>query len=176
MYVYVDASALIALGTVGELDVLHVLDGDLVVLEQVRSEVTTEPARTNLQRFLETVAYSDHPEVIGEIVDTEASEEARTLLGDTDPSGDTALVGGVLACADTEESIGVVSDDRRVRTVVEGLGATVTGTIGVVVRNVEDDGLDADEAKGLVRELDSRGLHMTGELRETAYDLIDDAA
>lgn len=176
MYVYVDASTLIALGTVGELDALDVLDGDLVVPERVRSEVTTEPARTNLERFLETVAYSDHPEGIGDIVDEETDNRARTLLGDPEPSGDTALVGGVLACTDTDESVGVVSDDRRVRTVAEGLGATVTGTVGIVVRNVEDGELAAAEAKDLVRELDSRGLHMTGELRETAYDLIDDAA
>jgi hypothetical protein len=53
-----------------------------------------------------------------------------------------------------------------VRTTARRLGATVTGTIGVVVRVVED-GLDQEEAYDLIQRIDSHGLHMTGRLRET---------
>jgi hypothetical protein len=70
----------------------------------------------------------------------------------------------------------VVSDDRRVRTVARGLGATVTGTVGVLVRGVRERELSAEDGKELVRRVDSRGLHMTGELREKAYELVEDAA
>jgi len=53
MRVYVDATTLIALGTVGELDLLGNFDGEVVVLPAVRDEVTTEPARKNVERFVE---------------------------------------------------------------------------------------------------------------------------
>lgn len=176
MDVYVDASTLIALGTVGELDALDVLDGDLVVTERVRAEVTTEPARENLQRFTETVEHRDHPEAVRTTVEGETIDRATEMLDEPGYTGDTDILGGVLAYTDADEPVGVVSDDRRVRIVADGLGATVTGAIGVVVRNVEDDELGAEAAKDLVRRIDSHGLHMTGKLRETAYDLIEDAA
>ena len=70
----------------------------------------------------------------------------------------------------------VISDDRRLRTVAEGLGVRVTGTIGVVVRAVAEGRLTEGEAKDLVRRLDSRGHHTTGELREKADELIEDVA
>lgn len=175
MDVYVDASALIALGNVGELDALHVLDGDLVLTDRVRAEVTIEPARENLQRFGETVEHREHPEGVQATVAEETRDRAREMLDEPAHSGDTEILGGVLTYTDADEAVGVVSDDRRVRTVADGLGATVTGTIGVVVRNVEEDQLGAEAAKDLVRRIDSHGLHMTGELRQTAYDLIEDA-
>ena len=175
MHVYVDASPLIALGAVGELDALQVIDGDLVVLPVVQNEVNTEPARTNLERFLEAVEFQ-RQSYSGIPIEESLQEQAKELLGETNPCGDTEIVAGVLGYTNADRPVGVVSDDRRVRTVADGLGATVTGTVGIVVRNVEDGELAADDAKGLVRELDSRGLHMTAELRETAYDLIDDAA
>lgn len=36
--------------------------------------------------------------------------------------------------------------------------------------------MDVEDARDLVREIDSHGLHTTGELREKAYELIDEAA
>jgi len=74
-----------------------------------------------------------------------------------------------------DQLVGIVSDDQRVRTTARGLGATVTGTVGVVVRDVKD-GLDQEEAYDLIQRIDSHGLHMTGRLRETAFELIDEAA
>jgi predicted nucleic acid-binding protein len=178
MNVYVDASTLIALGTVGELDLLHAFDGDIVVPERVRTEVTTQPAAENLRRF-GPADERDHAELAepsGVTVDDAAREQAKSVLDESEQNGDTAIVAGVLAHREAEVPVGVVSDDRRVRRVADGLGATVTGTVGVVVRNVADGRLDAEEAKGLVRRIDDNGLHMTGELREKAYALIDDAA
>lgn len=163
--IYVDATPLIALGSVSELDLLTNFDGDLFVPRPIVREVTTEPAATNLDRFLEA-GHTTSPTVPDDELET-----ARELLGESEPNGDAHLVGAVLA----RDDVGVVSDDRRVRTTARSLGARVTGTVGVVVRAVEE-GLDATEAKALVRRIDSRGLHMTGELREKAYDLIESAA
>lgn len=176
MNVYVDASTSIALGTVGELDTLCVLDGDLVVPEPVREEVTTEPANENLERFLETPANDSHPETVQTVLAASTRDRAKAVLDEPEANGDVEIVGGVLAHVDSDDPVGVVSDDRRVRTVTDGLGATVTGTIGVVVRTVEDGERTAEAAKQLIRRIDDRGLHMTGELRERAYELVEDAA
>jgi len=163
MRVYIDATTLIALGNVGELDLLRNFDGELTVLPAVRSEVTTEPVRSNVKRFVKTdrvrTAESEYEEYLG---------TARDALGEEKVNGDVQIVAGVLA----HDDVAVVSDDRRVRTVSEGFGATVTGTVGVVVRAV-DEGMSADEAKEIIRRVDEHGLHMTAELRETAYRLID---
>ncbi|MFC6727655.1 hypothetical protein ACFQDG_03260 [Natronoarchaeum mannanilyticum] len=57
----------------------------------------------------------------------------------------------------------------------DGLGATVTGTVGAIRRSVKE-GRDADEAANLLRRVDENGLHMTGELREEALKQIEAAA
>lgn len=171
MDIYGDASTLIALGSIAELGLLSAFDGDPVVPGPVLVEVTTEPARTNVDRFCDR----DHVPVKPES-SLRGMDQALEVLGEEEPTGDSSIVGEVLTETGADEAVGVVSDDLRVRRVARGLGATVTGTIGVVVRNVEANRLTGDEAKDVVRRVDGHGLHMTGELRERADDLIDDAA
>lgn len=167
---YLDATTLIGLGTIGELDLLTAFDGDLVVLPAVREEVTTEPAGTNLKRFLDAEpVHADHPG------DAARDRQAMALLDEPSANGDVRLVAAVLEHTADDEPVGVVSDDRRVRTVARGLGANVTGTIGVVVRAVVE-GLPAEDGTTIVRRLDDHGLHMTAELRETAYELVEHTA
>lgn len=168
--VLLDATTLIALGAIGELDLLENLDGDLLIPEVVAAEVTTEPARTNLDSFLAT----DGVTLLHTPADHDAIETARGILDADTTHGDVELLAGLLAF-ESGTDVGVVSDDRRIRTITDGLGATVTGTIGIIVRAVHD-GLPADQGRELVRRIDSHGLHMTGELRETAYNLVEDAA
>lgn len=173
MEIHVDASTLIALGRQGELDLLSVFEGGLVVAVPVLAEVTTEPARINGERFCERedVQLRTRTELRG-------TEAALDVLGENEPSGDAYLVGEVVwsTAESPDAAVGIVSDDRRVRRVARGLGATVTGTVGVVVRSVEVDELTGEEAKELVRRIDDDGLHMTGELREKVRDLIEDAS
>jgi len=164
MKVYVDATTLISLGTVGELELLTNFDGDIVVLPAVLDEVTTEPARTNVEQFVES-------NEISQAIEVESVNEAKRVLGAEEENGDVQIVAAVLS----NDEVAVVSDDRRVRTVAEGFGAIVTGTVGVVVRAV-DEGMPPDEAKKVVRRVDEHGLHMTAELREKAYELIKNAA
>jgi predicted nucleic acid-binding protein len=168
--VLVDATTLIALGSVGRVDLLENFDGSIRVPERVTAEVTTEPAETNVREFLDDdrTLQSGHK-------NTALSEGELELLGDDQVTGDAEIVAAARFDLSHGNSVAVVSDDRRVRTVARGLGATVTGTIGVVVRAVHE-GMTAEDVKDLIREIDSRGLHMTGELREKAYKLIDDAA
>lgn len=168
--VLLDATTLISLGSIGELDLLLNFDGDLVVPERVGNEVTSEPASTNLDNFLDRsdVALLESHEGFAWI------DRASSILDVDTVTGDVVLVANVLKL-DGRGEVAVVSDNRRVRTVCAGLGATVTGTLGVVVHAVHD-GLDVEEGTELVRRIDSHGLHMTGELRDTAYDLLEDAA
>ena len=168
MTLFVDATTAIALGRVGELDLLTNFDRTPTILPSVRAEVTTEPAATNLRTFLESNRIAENPRL-----KTGAIEKAREILGEDGRNGDVEIIAAVFQ--HSGDGIGVVSDDRRVRTTARSLGVTVTGTIGVVVRAVEA-GYSAEEGKELVRRIDGHGLHLTGELRETAYDLIDDAA
>ncbi|MCX2819053.1 hypothetical protein EGH25_06775 [Haladaptatus sp. F3-133] len=163
MRVYVDATTIIALGSVGELQLLRNFDGEVTVPPAVRDEVTTEPARTNLVNFV------DSDEVRTELTTSNGSlREAREVLNEDEENGDVQIV----ACVLEQEDVAVLSDDRRVRTVSEGFGATVTGTVGVVVRAVRE-GMSSEEAKDVVRRVDQHGLHMTAELREKAYELVE---
>ena len=167
---YVDATTVIALGAIGELDLLLSFDGIVVVLPTIRAEVTAEPAKTNLDRVFEREGIQTTSSL------TEADEDrAMEVLGESDVNGDVRVIGAVLAHTAADESVAIVSDDRRLRTVARGLGARVTGTVGVIVRAVED-GRSAEDGKQLVRRVDDHGLHMTGELREHADRLIEDAA
>lgn len=168
MTLFVDATTAIALGKVGELDLLTNFDRTPAILPSVRAEVTTEPAATNLRTFLESQNIAENPSLKAGVI-----EQAREILGEDERNGDVEIIAAVVQHSGDE--IGVVSDDRRVRTTARSLDATVTGTIGVVVRAVEE-GISAEEGKELVRRIDSHGLHLTGELRDTAYDLIEDAA
>jgi len=127
--IFLDATTLIALGTIGELEHLTSFAGDLVVLPAVQNEVTTEPAQTNLTRFIEQYEVETTDPVVDDHL-----QEAKEVLGEVEKIGDVYLIGFVLGYTADDLPIGIVSDDRRVRTTARGLGAIVTGTIGVVVR------------------------------------------
>jgi predicted nucleic acid-binding protein len=172
MDIYVDATTLIALESVGELELLTNFDGDLVIPQAVADEMSEGRTERNVQRLLRRDSVSVKTETS---TDGGHQRSAMDVLGEAERNGDVAIVAAVLRARERDEPIAVVSDDRRVRTVADGFDATVTGTIGVVVRAV-DEGRAPDEAKSLVRRLDSNGLHLTGELRETADRLIDEAA
>lgn len=168
--IYIGATALVALGQVGELDLLDAFEGTIVLPDSVRAEVTTEPPRTNLQRFVDDTDVETGP------VETDWTDEAMRVLDADEPTSDVRVVEGILDATargdegdDEHPLAGLVSDDRQLRTVAEGLGATVTGTFGVVVRAASDDKyLSTAQAKRIVRRIDSHGLHLTGELREQA--------
>lgn len=69
----------------------------------------------------------------------------------------------------------MVADDRRVRTTAQGLGAPVTGTLGVIVHAVKR-GMNPADAHDVLDRVDAPGLHLTGALRSRVADRIDDGA
>jgi predicted nucleic acid-binding protein len=175
--IYLDATTLIALGEVGELDLLTCFDGTVWLLNPVSSKLDTKPAWSDLVKLIEQMDVSIAGLEDDPLDETrKAREEAKRVLDEEVVNGDVAILTKVIESQQKGVDAGVISDDRRLRTVAEGLGARVTGTIGVVVRAVAEDELTEQEAKDLIRRLDSRGLHMTGELRVRAGELIEDAA
>ncbi|QZY00484.1 hypothetical protein [Halobaculum rubrum] len=172
--ILVDATTLIALGNVDALSLLSTFDGPILVPRPVAAEVTIEPASTALERAVD----SDVIEISTARTRDESDagfSDARHLLGDDETNGDVALIADILRRG-SEPDVAVVSDDRRVRRVAEGLGAAVTGTIGVVIRGVADECLDEEAALSLLDRLEERGLHTTTSLRTRAERLIRDAA
>ena len=162
-FVHVGPTVLYTLGQIGELDLLEYFDGALVVPEEVQAEITTQPAAVNLDSFLDSasVITSVRPAV---------RERAAAAL-EIDPEGyQAALLGGFFDDSlEEDEPILVVSDDRRLRALADGMGADVTGSFGVVVRAAtQDKYLSAAAAKRIVSRMDKHGLQLTGELRAQA--------
>lgn len=162
--IYVGPTTLYDLGQVGELELLTAFDGDLVVPEPVGDAIDVEPAATALEEFLER-------ESVDSALEDDDVPRAQQVLDVDSTTPSVAIVAGILADADHEDrtAVAVVSEDRRLRSIAEGFGASVTSSFGVVVRAaVEDSTLKTGHVKRIVRRLDAHGLHMTGELRERA--------
>lgn len=175
--IIVDATTLISLGQVGALDLLLSFDRAILIEGEVLDEVSTEPARTNVDDLLTKDAVEVNRGASDAFDgDAEADQKAKKLLGEADVNGDVRIIADVIRAEQKNDERLVVSDDKRVRTVADSLGATVTGTVGVIVRAVTDRGMTSGEGKDLVRRVDSHGLHMTGELREKAYEMVEEAA
>ena len=170
MKIYVDATTLIALGTIDGCSHLTTFDGEVAVFPAVLAELTTEPARTNVSDLIE----NDEIAIASPSPD-DYLHRARSMLDESTVNGDVHLIAAVLRSKDESWPVAIVSADRRIRTVAGGLGAAVTGTIGVVVRAVEE-GLPPDRGRELVERIDAHGLHMTAELREKAYSLVNSPA
>ncbi|GGK51777.1 hypothetical protein [Haloarcula sebkhae] len=161
--IYVGPTALYSLGQVGELSLLDAFDGDIVIPEPVIDEVQIEPTATNLAEYRESGIETG--------VDEDHIDQARSLLGDADLGPAVTVLAGVLAYRDSDDrsAVAVVSEDRTVRRMAQGLGAEVTSSFGVVVRAaIEDKYLKPTQAKRIVRRIDQHGMHLTGELRERA--------
>lgn len=166
--ILVDATVLYELGMVGELDLLGAFDGDLVIPEAAVAEVDVEPAETNVERFLAEGGVSTAADTDG------FEDDARALLGVEGLTADAVLVAAILAARDRGEDTALVSDDRRLRAIADGLGATVTGTFGTVARaTTADKYFSTAEAKRVVRRTDSNGVQMTGRLREQAVGEVE---
>lgn len=168
MWIVVDATPLYDLGQIGELDLLSVPDGRLVIPEAVAGEITVEPAATNLERLLEENDVETEPDCADWL------DDAQRLLGASSATSDAWVVACLLAARDRGEEAALFSDDSRLRAVAEGLGATVTGTFGVIVRAAaEDKYFHTSQAKRVIRRTDHHGVQMTGRLRERAVGEVD---
>jgi len=160
-FAYVGPTVCYDLGQVGELDLLEHLDAAIVVPESVVEEITVEPARLNLDAFL------DDRSVITD-VRSGPLDRAADALG-LDRTGYEAALFSGLFDDDADDDIVVVSDDPRLRAIAAGLGAETIGSFGVVVGAAQEDKyLTRAQAKRIVTRMDTVGLQMTGALRGRA--------
>ncbi|AWB27953.1 hypothetical protein [Halococcoides cellulosivorans] len=160
-FAYVGPTVCYDLGQVGELDLLEHLDAAIVVPESVVEEITVEPARLNLDTFL------DERSVITD-VRSNPLDRAADALG-LDRAGYEAALFSGLFDDDADDDIVVVSDDPRLRAIAAGLGAETIGSFGVVVGAAQADKyLTRAQAKRIVTRMDAVGLQMTGALRGRA--------
>lgn len=168
MQTLIDATPIFDLGQVGNLDLLGTLRGTIVVPEAVANEITVEPAATNLDRFIDEFHVETDPDYADWL------DDATHLLDEPEANSDVWLTAGLLRGRDLSDDTLFVSDDRRLRAVADGLGATVTGTFGVVVcASLEDKYFSPTKAKRVLRRTDHHGLQMTGRLRERAVGEVD---
>lgn len=166
--IYVGPTSLYALGQVGELDLLRSFDGRLVVPDVVSEQVTTEPARSAVQTFLDETDVST-------AVPERAYDQATDVVGIEAGTHEAAMLAGVIAHSDPDDrhAVAVVSEDRRVRRIAEGLGGAVTSCFGAVARAAtEDKYLSRSQARRIVRRIDANGIQMTGEMRSQAVGAV----
>lgn len=168
--ILVDATTLYELGQIGELELLDSFEGEIVILDAVTAEVGVEPAATNLERYVEEYDVATTVEGVAEFED-----DAMGLLAADERTSDVALVAALLAGRERDDEVSLVSGDKRLRAIADGLGATVTSAFGVVVRATKDDKyFSATQAKRVIRRTDHHGVQMTGTLRERAIGEVSD--
>ncbi|WP_459192814.1 hypothetical protein [Halosimplex sp. J119] len=166
--IYVGPTTLYALGQVGELDLLESFDGRLVVPDVVQEQVTTEPARSAVEAFVDDAGVST-------AVPDAAHQQATEVVGIEEDTHEAAMIAGVIAHADPDDrhAVAVVSEDRRVRRIAEGLGGAVTSSFGVVARAAtEDKYLSRSQARRIIRRIDANGIQLTGEMRSQAVGAV----
>lgn len=168
--ILVDAVTLYELGQIGELELLDAFDGDITILDAVAAEVTVEPAATNLERYRDEYDGASSVEGLDEF-----EGDATALLDAEGRTSSVALVAALLAGRERGADAALVSGDKRLRAIADGLGATVTSSFGVVVRAASDDKyFSTTQAKRVIRRTDHHGVQMTGTLRERAIGEVSD--
>ena len=165
----VDASVFITLSQVGTVELVNSLSGDVVVPGPVAEEITSSPA----DDWLEAGVYNGWIQQ-SDWVPKEDAALARSYLGrsDGEMDGDIAL----LAIALASDSPVVVSDDKPLRQTCKSLSIPVSGSIGVLVQNVELGELSPEEAKDRLYAIDETGARLSASLVKRAEKLIDEAS
>jgi predicted nucleic acid-binding protein len=175
---FVDASVFITLAEIGREEQLLRLDGEVVVPRAVADEIRNDPAASALDTAAERDDLrsidGDKTSATGEA--NERLKRAAAHLGydsvDDGWTGDVALLAFGLGA----ENPVVVTDDGPLRKACKALGATVSGSIGVLVAAVEHGNLEPDDAKDALVAMDETEARLSASLVRRAEELIDDAA
>ena len=175
----VDASTFITLTEIGSSELLYRTRGRTAVPGAVQREITDEPAKSELERAIQ----SDDVLVLEPTADdTErprAYERAIEHLDQSIPiddgkpnwTGDIALLAEALERSD----VVVVTDDKPLRDTCKALSIPVSGSIGILVRAVERGDVTADEARDALLAMDEVGARLSARLLRRAERLIEDA-
>lgn len=138
--VIADASPIIALAAIGELDLLQQLYERVTITDLVRKEIHAE-----LPDWIEVSTNYDH-------------NKFSILKIELDP-------GEASAIAMALEYIGskIIIDEQKGRRVAQRLGLTVTGTVGIIIK-AKEKGL-IHSGKQVLDKLEKHGFWLSEELR-----------
>lgn len=169
----VDASVFIRLARIDEVSLLRGLSPEPVIPVTVDQEITEDPAAAALEAVVAEpprwLRIAGHP-------DEEHIERAASHLGrGVDPknhNGDVMLLAHALSA---DEPV-VLTDDKPLRKTCKALSIPVSGSIGVLIRAVEREDIDAGEAKDALYAMDEVGARLSASLVKRAEQMIDEAA
>ena len=154
----VNASPLIALGSIGRLDLLEDGDRTLIVPAAVVAEILAGPADGGAHRAIAAGWIAERPDVP---VRTDVLEWG---LG----AGETAVLSAALSS--TTQAVAVL-DDGAARRCARALGVRVTGTLGIVLRSKATGRVAS--AASMLRALRDAGLYLdTNLIRQALREIV----
>lgn len=140
-----DASPLIALADIGELDILKNLYQSILITDVVRREIQV-----------------DLPEWIS--ISTEYDPQKQKLLElELDPGEASAI-----ALALNKTSSRIILDEQKGRSVAQRLGLKVTGTLGIIIKSKEEGLIRA--GKPILEKLETHGFWLSEKLKKEILD------
>jgi len=142
-----DASPLIALADIEELEILQLLYQRIVITDIVRSEI-----------------HADLPEWIE--VSTEYDQKQLQILELELDKGEASAI--ALALENPESRI--ILDESKGRSVAKRLGLKVTGTLGIIIK-AKDDGL-IDSGKRILEKLEKHGFWLSEKLKKQLLERL----
>jgi len=146
MRTWVDASAIIALDAIGEVDVLRDLLGRVVITTQVAEEVFTGRESQALRHSRET--WIDVVEV----------------RGDLRPWTSVGLGEGEASLLLTPAADHLVLDEIPARTVAEAEGREYVGLLGLLLAGVDRGAIPPGRAREILQKLAQSSFRMTADL------------
>lgn len=175
----VDASSFITLAEIRACDLLYQIQGRIAIPADVRREITENPAKSELERAIDAhdviiigpAAHDvSHPKTYKQAME-HLDQSVPMIGGEPSWPGDVALLGEALQIS----NVVVVTDDKPLRKTCKALSIPISGSIGVLVRAVERDEVDAEEAKDELAAMDEVGARLSARLLRRAERLIDEA-
>lgn len=181
--VYVDASSLITLASIGQEHLLRDLGEQVwvpeAVINEVQRGVAAEAVEGALEDWMKSIAVESHVEMRNEF---EAARQRAASHLDVDLDGDAGrgdlalLTLGVHFGLVLDDTVVIVTDDKPLRKTCRALGIPVSGSIGVLIAAVERGDLDPEGAKDALVAMDEVGARLSARLLRRAERLIDQAA
>lgn len=183
--VLVDASVVITLARLDDLQALTNVRGQLIVPKPVEREITSDVAARALAARIDTNEITVGDAGLAQLRSA-AAHLGRELAEDdimghkhSEVDGDIALLGLALQVVESDNGTDVrpivVTDDKPLRNTCKALSIPVAGSIGILVRAVERGDLPPEEAKSSLEAMDDVGARMSASLYREARRLIEDA-
>lgn len=161
MKILVDASTLIALAKIGELELLKSHADQILITKKVEEEVTSG----------ERVDYPSLKNGIGDWIDLFQAPENDHYLGLKGlDSGERSILN---YANNNEDDIVLLLDEKEARAVAKSEGFDFTGTLGLVVHLCEKGELSNKKGREIIKKLANSEFRMTVSLYDWALEKLD---